>query len=103
MLQLHHAWREVALELDARDGSTLPLIASAARCENQPADGRLQVLVTMFRATERRRYEQELLRARKQAEESALALFDEKERARVTLESVGQGARAQPGAGVPAR
>ena len=91
MLQLHHAWREVALELDARDGSTLPLIASAARCENQPADGRPQVLVTMFRATERRRYEQELLRARKQAEESALALFDEKERARVTLESVGEG------------
>ncbi len=90
MLRLHNEWREVALELLVQGGASLPVIASAVHC-GTAADGGQQVLVTLFRAIERRRYEQELLRARKQAEESALALFDEKERARVTLESVGEG------------
>ncbi len=89
MLRLHREWREVALELNMRDHAAVPVIASAIFCvtdDGQPP----RVLVTMFRANERRRYEQELLRARQAAEESALALFNEKERARVTLDSVGE-------------
>ncbi len=96
ILRLHHAWREVALELQTSDGESLPLIASALRCnghvgEHAEANDRPYVLVTMFRASERRRYEEELLRARRAAEEAAEALFTEKERARVTLESAAEG------------
>ncbi len=90
ILRLHGEWREVALELNGCHGLELPLIASGVQCEDCPEDRPL-MLVTMFRATERRRYELELLRARKAAEDSAQALFNEKERARVTLESVGEG------------
>lgn len=89
MLRLHREWREVALELNVRDRASVSVIASAICCtadEGAPP----RVLVTLFRANERRRYEEELLRARQAAEESALALFNEKERARVTLDSVGE-------------
>lgn len=99
ILRLHHEWREVALELEARCGTSLPLIASALRCNDQ-FDEQPQVLVTMFRANERRRYEEELLRARKAAEDSAEALFNEKERARVALESAGEGVLVVNGAGI---
>jgi len=96
ILRLHHAWREVALELQCRNGESVPLIASAQRChghmdEAAEANDRPYVLVTMFRASERRRYEEELLRARRAAEDAAEALFNEKERARVTLESAAEG------------
>ncbi len=96
ILRLHHAWHEVALELQSRSGESVPLIASALRChghidEVAEANDRPYVLVTMFRASERRRYEEELLRARRAAEEAADALFNEKERARVTLESAAEG------------
>ena len=98
ILRLHNEWREVALELDIRGGATLPVIASAVRC-NAEAGCSPYVLVTMFRANERRRYEQELLRARQAAEDSAQALFNEKERVRVTLDSVGEGVLAVDQAG----
>ncbi len=98
ILRLHEEWREVALELEASSGESLPLIASALRCRTE-FDAQPQVLVTMFRANERRRYEQELLRARRAAEESALALFNEKERARVALESAGEGVLVVNGVG----
>ncbi len=90
MMRLHREWREVALELRVPSGSALPVLASAIAC-NEGEDGPARVLVSLFRATERRRYERELLRARQQAEQHALALFEEKERARVTLDSVGEG------------
>ncbi len=98
MMRLHQAWREVALEIGVADGPTVPVIASAVSCDSD--DGlRTHVLVTVFRATERRRYEQELLRMRNQAEQTAQALFNEKERARVTLESVGEGVLVVDGDG----
>lgn len=90
MMRLHREWREVALELLPAQGASLPVLASAIACAEED-EGQPLVLVTLFRATERRRYERELLRARQAAEQTALALFDEKERARVTLDSVGEG------------
>ncbi len=89
MLRLHREWREVALELNLRDRAAVSVIASAITCSSED-DGHPRVLVTLFRANERRRYEQELLRARQAAEESAQALYNEKERARVTLDSLGE-------------
>lgn len=89
MMRLHRAWREVALELQLPQGGSVPVLTSAA--VRTDGDQSRRVLVTMFRATERRRYEQELLHMRRQAEANALALFNEKERARVTLDSLGEG------------
>lgn len=89
MMRLHRSWREVALELLLPQSGSVPVLTSAAARDSD--DGSRRVLVTMFRATERRRYEQELLRMRQVAEANAHALFDEKERARVTLDSLGEG------------
>lgn len=89
MMRLHRSWREVALELLLPQSGSVPVLTSAAARDH--GDGSRRVLVTMLRATERRRYEQELLRMRQVAEANALALFDEKERARVTLDSLGEG------------
>ncbi len=89
MMRLHRQWREVALELGCGERS-VPVLASAIAC-TEGDHGPQRVLVTLFLATERRRYEQELLRMRQVAEANALALFNEKERARVTLDSLGEG------------
>ena len=88
MIRLHREWREVALELKCGEMS-VPVLASAIAC-NEGDVGPSRVLVTLFVATERRRYEQELLRMRQSAEANAVALFNEKERARVTLDSLGE-------------
>lgn len=91
MMRLHREWREVALDLlNPSSRESVPVLASAVACD-EGGDGLHGVLMVLFRASERRRYEQELLRARKSAENTALALFNEKERARVTLDSVGEG------------
>lgn len=89
MMRLHREWREVALELKS-SALSVPVLASAIACV-EGIDGPQRVLVTLFVATERRRYEQELLRMRRSAEANALALFNEKERTRVTLDSLGEG------------
>lgn len=89
MMRMHREWREVALELQCA-GLSVPVLASAIAC-SEGAGAPQRVLVTLFVASERRRYEQELLRMRQAAEANALALFNEKERARVTLDSLGEG------------
>lgn len=69
MLQLHGSVQEIALEVVRTDGSTMPVLLSAAR---RPAEGDTPALVrtTVFDATHRREYELELLRARRAAEAS---------------------------------
>ena len=60
--------REVSYSLRRRDGSTLPVLLNAVL--RRDADGQpLVVRVTLFDITDRRKYEQELLRAKVQAEE----------------------------------
>ncbi len=69
LLRMQGSVREIAVELVCRDGRRLPvLLNSVAR---QEASGPPRISRTVvFDATERRSYEQELLRAKLRAEES---------------------------------
>jgi len=77
LLQMQDEVREIAVELLRKDGSRLPVLMNSTLVRDE--DGRpLLVRTTLFDATERRRYERELLRARADAESrarSALALL----------------------------
>ncbi|WP_151083246.1 PP2C family protein-serine/threonine phosphatase [Nocardioides cynanchi] len=69
MIQLQGGAREIALEVVGADGVALPVLVNAVL--ERDADGAPRsILVAVFDASERRGYEQELLRARRTAEES---------------------------------
>ena len=60
-------FNEVALDLTTQQGKRLPVLVNAT--ERRDADGRhLFTRVTIFNATDRRRYERELVEARATAE-----------------------------------
>jgi PAS domain S-box-containing protein len=68
LLLLQNQVREISYTLRRKDGSTLPVLMNAVLLrdtDEQP----LVVRVTLFDITERRKYEQELIRAKAQAEE----------------------------------
>src|SRR3569833_1910412 len=63
LLRMQGFFNEVALDLVKKDGESLPVLVNAserANAENKPQSIRL----TIFNATDRRRYERELLKAR---------------------------------------
>ncbi|CTQ51271.1 hybrid sensor histidine kinase/response regulator [Jannaschia donghaensis] len=63
LVRLQGAFHEVALNLKRADGSRMPALVNAA--ERTGADGAIEaMLVTVFNASDRRRYETELLDAR---------------------------------------
>ncbi len=67
MLEMHREVHEIAFELVRPDGTRVPILVSAnLRDEGSPAQTVTRTVV--FEARDRRRYEQELLRARKEAE-----------------------------------
>ena len=69
MLTLQGMVREIALEVVRADGSRMPVLVNASLERDE--DGQpLVVRIVMLDATERRKYEQELLRAKEQAEAS---------------------------------
>lgn len=69
LLRMQGAFDEVALDLVRADGSLLPVLVNAV--ERRDADGRVQfVRITVFNASDRRRYEQELLQARRAADQA---------------------------------
>lgn len=70
LLRMQGAVREIAVELRRSDGSVLPaLVNSVLRSD---VSGRPRIVrTTVFDATDRRRYEQELLRARRNEREIA--------------------------------
>jgi PAS domain S-box-containing protein len=70
LLQMQGTVREIALELLRADGTRVPVLVNA-RLTRDDDDEPAFVHVTVFDATERRRYERELLRARAEAEERA--------------------------------
>ena len=87
LLQLQGSVAEVQLELVARDGHTLAALVNATRhsgaaIERRDAD---QVHIAVFIATDRRKYERELLLARRRAEE-LLASERDAQRARALAE-----------------
>lgn len=72
LLQMQGSVREIALELVRADASRLPVLVSATT-KRDAFDEPLCIFVTVFDASDRRRYERELLRARSEAEERAAA------------------------------
>ena len=63
LLRLQGFFNEVALELVGRDGGRLPVLVNAA--ERRDPDGNVRFIrISVFNATDRRRYESELLAAR---------------------------------------
>ncbi|WP_051306116.1 EAL domain-containing protein [Massilia alkalitolerans] len=112
MLQLGGAVCELALRLVARDGTRFPVLVNAAQRRN--AQGKVVGAdFTVFNASERRRYEDELRMARQRAEESDArqrelnqrlmqshaALHAQTERLRLILGAIGDGVVAVDGAG----
>ncbi|MEN3365958.1 MAG: hypothetical protein V7606_3232 [Burkholderiales bacterium] len=112
VLQLQGSVEEVALDILCKDGKRLRVFFSAIL----KSDGDGQPLVRriiLFHASDRRRYEEELLAARKKAEsasaelrelnrqliQSNAALHEQGERLRVTLTSIGDGVIATDTAG----
>ncbi|GGF26109.1 PAS domain-containing sensor histidine kinase [Hymenobacter cavernae] len=73
LLLLQDQVREISYTLRRKDGSTLPVLMNAVLLrdiDKQP----LAVRITLFDITDRRKYEQELLRAKVQAEEQSKQL-----------------------------
>ncbi|WP_336055719.1 sensor histidine kinase [Nitratireductor sp. CH_MIT9313-5] len=73
LLRMQGFFHEVAVDLIAHDDTRLPVLANAM--ERRDAQGNLLFTrITVFKAAERRRYERELVEARRAAEEARRAL-----------------------------
>jgi sigma-B regulation protein RsbU (phosphoserine phosphatase) len=69
LLRMQGFFNEVALDLTTRDGVRVPVLLNAA--ERRDASGKhLFTRLTVFNATDRRRYERELINARATAEQA---------------------------------
>nr|WP_280525316.1 PAS domain S-box protein [Methylobacterium oxalidis] len=75
LLRMQGFFNEVALDLVCADGTTLPVLVNAV-VRRDGAGGIRFIRVTVFNASDRRRYERELLEARRTAEQASLALQD---------------------------
>src|SRR5690242_20986129 len=73
LLRMHGTVNEIALDLICRDGRIIPSLISAIQ-KRDAAGAPMVNRITIFDTTERRRYERELLLARKRAEETAAEL-----------------------------
>src|SRR5690606_33657163 len=71
LLRLHGQAEEIFLMLRARDGEEVGVLINAARRER---GGEVEYDCVAMRVRERRKYEDELLRARREAEQSRDAL-----------------------------
>jgi len=69
LLRMQGFFHEVALDLVARDRTRLPVLVNAAE-RRDAAGAHLFTRLTIFNATDRRRYERELLEARRVAEDA---------------------------------
>jgi PAS domain S-box-containing protein len=75
LLRMQGFFNEVALDVVGRDGRLLPVLVNAV--EKRSGDGTvLFVRMTIFNATDRRRYERELLGARAAADDANKALLE---------------------------
>lgn len=73
MLRLHREVSEIALDFHRPDGTAVPTLVTAVQ-KRDAAGNPVVNRMTVFNATERRRYEQELLITRRRAEEVAAEL-----------------------------
>jgi PAS domain S-box-containing protein len=75
LLRMQGFFNEVALDLKRADGTTLPVLVNAV--ERRDESGALRfVRITIFNASDRRRYERELLDARRAAERANTELLE---------------------------
>ncbi len=75
LLRMQGFFNEVALDLVRADGSPLPVLVNAV--ERRDDAGALRFIrITVFNASDRRRYERELLEARRAAEKANAELVD---------------------------
>ncbi|MBP0447845.1 response regulator [Roseomonas sp. SSH11] len=75
LLRMQGFFNEVALDLVSASGSPLPMLVNAV--ERRDGDGRVRFTrVTVFNASDRRRYERELLEARRAAEKANAELHE---------------------------
>ncbi len=73
LLRMQGFFNEVALDLVKKDGEPFPVLVNAA--ERTDAEGKPQFIrLTVFNATDRRRYERELLKARDELKALAATL-----------------------------
>jgi PAS domain S-box-containing protein len=73
MLRMHREVSEIALDFQRGDGTVAPTLVTAVQ-KRDSAGNPLVNRMTVFNATERRRYEHELLLARQRAEEASAEL-----------------------------
>lgn len=72
LVRMQGFFNEVALDLARRDREPLPVLVNAA--ERISADGSRRIVITLFNAKDRRRYERELLAARRLADAASSEL-----------------------------
>jgi PAS domain S-box-containing protein len=73
LLRMQGFFNEVALDLVSKDGATLPVLVNAV--ERRDVEGAVRfVRITLFNAADRRRYERDLLEARRAAEQASADL-----------------------------
>ena len=75
LLRMQGFFNEVALDLVRSDGTSLPVLVNAVERHNAQG-GLLFVRITIFNASDRRRYERELLAARRSAEKASADLLE---------------------------
>ncbi len=73
LLHMQKAVREIALDIVRADGSRLPALVNAVVREDAAGEGAV-IRASIFDATDRRRYERELVQARTRERDVALAL-----------------------------
>jgi PAS domain S-box-containing protein len=75
LLRMQGYFHEVALDLVTAGGSAMPVLVNAAEIRNDAGEV-VSLRITVFNATDRRRYEQELLATRRELERANAALED---------------------------
>lgn len=75
LLRMQGFFNEVALDLVRADGTAFPVLVNAVERRDETGDVRF-IRMTVFNASDRRRYERELLEARNAAEQASAELRD---------------------------
>ena len=75
LMRMQGFFNEVALDLVRADGSTLPVLVNAVERRDEAEDLRF-IRITVFNASDRRRYERELLEARRAADKANAELIE---------------------------
>jgi sigma-B regulation protein RsbQ len=90
LLRMHGHAREMVMEVVRADGDRLPVFISSV-VVGTPGERPLFIRSTIFDATQRRRYERELLRGRREAERLSSELESERRRLHRVLERMHEG------------